>query len=288
MLFASSHWRFGESGIDTRFVVGQHSRLHVIRRWGLVFDARFCVGPPPRGNKSSVYFLLSGHFTTSKGQASEPPGMWLLKEEEFESASRDATTFRSWGAPAVVADICLHPDHVLPPIGIEHGKRTVPPGCAEALLTLLEPELDESAGRVAFATLLRLLAEAGVLHRECADEDQEEPPHMLRLWEALSKLYSNQDTGLTMDMLSLATKLSPRQLYRDTDLLIQRIRVAPKMRASVRVMRLRRATLLLSAPEMAVGDVARAVGYGSADAMARAFRDAKLPSPSEVRASLFA
>jgi AraC-like DNA-binding protein len=43
---------------------------------------------------------------------------------------------------------------------------------------------------------------------------------------------------------------------------------------------------MLSAPEATVVEVARLVGYGSPIAMARAFRDAKLPAPSVVQAEL--
>ena len=41
--------------------------------------------------------------------------------------------------------------------------------------------------------------------------------------------------------------------------------------------------LLLSAPDATPSDVSRAVGYGSLDAMGRAFRDASLPAPSIIQ-----
>jgi transcriptional regulator GlxA family with amidase domain len=46
------------------------------------------------------------------------------------------------------------------------------------------------------------------------------------------------------------------------------------------------AVLLLSAPRATITDVATAAGYGSAIAMARAFRDARLPAPSVVQAAV--
>jgi AraC-like DNA-binding protein len=46
------------------------------------------------------------------------------------------------------------------------------------------------------------------------------------------------------------------------------------------------AVLLLSAPEATVAEVAKIVGYGSAIAMARAFRDAKLPAPSAIQTQM--
>jgi transcriptional regulator GlxA family with amidase domain len=53
-----------------------------------------------------------------------------------------------------------------------------------------------------------------------------------------------------------------------------------------RRLRLKMAVIMLSAKDATVAEVARVVGYGSADAMARAFRDAELPAPSEVREAL--
>jgi transcriptional regulator GlxA family with amidase domain len=44
--------------------------------------------------------------------------------------------------------------------------------------------------------------------------------------------------------------------------------------------------VLLSADDASVTDVATAVGYGSVDAMSRAFRDAGLPPPSVVQEQL--
>jgi AraC-like DNA-binding protein len=46
--------------------------------------------------------------------------------------------------------------------------------------------------------------------------------------------------------------------------------------------------LLLSAPGGTVAEVAKAVGYGSPIALARAFRDAKLPAPSTVQDAMCA
>ena len=55
---------------------------------------------------------------------------------------------------------------------------------------------------------------------------------------------------------------------------------------AMRVLRLRAAVLMLSAPGSTPSDVARTVGYGSLDAMGRAFRDAALPAPSVVQAAV--
>lgn len=54
-------------------------------------------------------------------------------------------------------------------------------------------------------------------------------------------------------------------------------------RATVVAVRLRLAALLLSAREATIAEVAQRVGYGSVDALGRAFRDAGLPSPHAIR-----
>jgi transcriptional regulator GlxA family with amidase domain len=54
-------------------------------------------------------------------------------------------------------------------------------------------------------------------------------------------------------------------------------------RASTRYLRLRLAAILLTAKGATVSEVALRVGYRSADAMARAFRDAGMLPPSDVQ-----
>jgi transcriptional regulator GlxA family with amidase domain len=59
--------------------------------------------------------------------------------------------------------------------------------------------------------------------------------------------------------------------------------IGPGLRSITRDYRLRAAVTFLSAEDVPIANVAEASGYGSADAMARAFRDAGLPPPSLVR-----
>jgi transcriptional regulator GlxA family with amidase domain len=54
-------------------------------------------------------------------------------------------------------------------------------------------------------------------------------------------------------------------------------------RPTTRHLRLKMATLLLSAEGASVAEVASAVGYRSSDAMARAFRDAGMQPPTIVK-----
>jgi transcriptional regulator GlxA family with amidase domain len=77
--------------------------------------------------------------------------------------------------------------------------------------------------------------------------------------------------------------MSMRQVGRDAKGMTKTFGFGGGFRDMLLVLRLRVATLLLSAPDATVADVARRVGYGSPIAMARAFRDAKLPAPSAIQ-----
>jgi AraC-like DNA-binding protein len=77
---------------------------------------------------------------------------------------------------------------------------------------------------------------------------------------------------------------SGRQLTRNLEAFAHAIGLpSARWRFTMRKWRLRSASILLSAPRATVQDVAREVGYGSVEAMGRAFRDAGLPSPSDIR-----
>jgi AraC-like DNA-binding protein len=78
--------------------------------------------------------------------------------------------------------------------------------------------------------------------------------------------------------------LSPRQLQRVVEELTARYGInAGNWRDMRNRWRIQIAAVLLSVPELTLGDVAAEVGYASASALARAFANAGLPPPSEIR-----
>jgi transcriptional regulator GlxA family with amidase domain len=89
--------------------------------------------------------------------------------------------------------------------------------------------------------------------------------------------------------MSGATGLSVSQAEREVQRLVSLFgMVGPGLRNVTHHLRLKVAVLFLSADGVSVGDVAQAVGYGSVDAMARAFRLAGLAAPSVIQESLVA
>jgi transcriptional regulator GlxA family with amidase domain len=110
-----------------------------------------------------------------------------------------------------------------------------------------------------------------------------------KVWRALERLYGRHETSPYLDFISELTGRSLRQLDRDFRALCDTFGLhGNNFRATLRVLRLRRAVLLLSAPTATPKQVATEVGYGSVEALDRAFRDAGLPAPGTVRAELLA
>jgi AraC-like DNA-binding protein len=100
-------------------------------------------------------------------------------------------------------------------------------------------------------------------------------------------LYHDLATSASLKQIAALAGLSLRQLGRDlTDLTRTFGLFGTGFRDAMRILRLRAAVVLLSAPEATAHDVARVVGYSSLDAMGRAFRDAQLPAPSLVHTAV--
>jgi transcriptional regulator GlxA family with amidase domain len=106
------------------------------------------------------------------------------------------------------------------------------------------------------------------------------------MWDALHPLYASYGGTTSLKQVANSLEMSMRQVGRDAKELAATFGFGRGYRDTLLVLRLRVAALLLSAPAATVADVAAAVGYGSAIAMARAFRDASLPAPSVVQAAL--
>jgi transcriptional regulator GlxA family with amidase domain len=99
-------------------------------------------------------------------------------------------------------------------------------------------------------------------------------------------LYSTYGATTSLKQLASSLDMSMRQVGRDAKDLSAAFGIGGGYRDALLMLRLRSAVLLLSAPDATVAEVAKLVGYGSPIAMARAFRDAKLPSPSVIQAAV--
>lgn len=280
MLTATSTRTFSRSTLQTTIFLERRFRAHLVTRDRLCYDSRFA---PPSKRASSfvhVYASLRGTMEVAGEPPTTGPQVYVLAETEFDRVGPMSKTFRSSGSPAVIIELRIPGADMRRPVGLANGPIDVPSAVWAAYQALEAKRTDE-----AVQALLVELATAGIVSRELADSVvREEPERFERLWTVLKPLYQDLATSASLKQIAALAKLSLRQLGRDLGELTRTFNLfGAGFRDATKILRLRAATLFLSAPDATPSDVARAVGYGSLDAMGRAFRDAALPAPSVVQ-----
>lgn len=283
MLVATTETRIGGAGIRSSLFFERTVRGTVFRRDSLTFDTKFAAAasgkPEPIGH---LFILLAGRWVNDRGEVFNAPVAFMLADDEMERPQQGSRTFRTDGGRVDVVQLRFGKDNVRVPIGMGHG-----PVEANSAVWDAAAGLFESSDAPGLTRVLDALAEANVVAGSMTSTViNEEPERFRRLWEALRPLYQTYGATTSLKQLASSMGMSMRQVGRDAKDLSAAFGIGGGYRDALLMMRLRSAVTLLSAPEASVADVARLVGYGSPIALARAFRDAKLPSPSVIQASL--
>ena len=283
MLSATSLRSFGSSTLKTTIFLERQFRAHLVVRDRLLYDTTYA--PPAKKAQPFVhlYATLKGWISVDGGEPRPAPHVFVLAETEFDRMEKGAATFRSWGNPGVIVELRVPAQTVRVPIGIANGPLALP----DSVWTAYQ-RLETEASEGALYQVLVELVTAGVLTKDLtASVATQEPERFMRLWTVLKPLYEDQATSASLKQIAIVAKLSLRQLGRDLSEVTRTFGLfGAGFRDAMRVLRLRAAVLMLSAPGSTPSDVARSVGYGSLDAMGRAFRDAQLPAPSVVQAAV--
>jgi AraC-like DNA-binding protein len=277
MLVANSETRVGDAGVKSTLVLERAVRATIVLRDRLAFDTRFAAAASGKPEAvAHLFLLLTGRFEID-GQIREAPCVHVLTDDEIERPRAGVRTFRTDGERVEVIQLRLARAHVRVPIGLGQSARLALPkfhwDAARAVIA--DPN--------ALARLLALLAEGNVIAPVSVTPYDDEPERFRRLWDALQPLYATYGGSASIKQIASTLDMSIRQVGRDAKDLTKTFGFTGGYREWLLVLRLRTAALLLSAPGATVADVARLAGYGSAIAMARAFRDAKLPAPSAVQ-----
>ncbi|HEX5059747.1 MAG TPA: AraC family transcriptional regulator [Kofleriaceae bacterium] len=256
------------------------------RRESLAFDTKFAASVSGKPEAVGHLFLMSaGRWLHATGETLQAPVAFLLGDDEIERLHKTSRTFRTDGAHVDVVQLRIAKPNLRAPVGIANGPIALPPPAWDAIRQLVAhaPRGDWQD----VARLLDALASANVVTASMPKTViAEEPERFRRLWEALEPLYSTYGATTSLKQLASSLGMSMRQVGRDAKELSAAFGIGGGYRDALLMVRLRAAVLLLSAPEATVADVAKVVGYGSPIALARAFRDAKLPSPSVVQAAI--
>jgi AraC-like DNA-binding protein len=283
MLSADSYLEFGGSILHSTVFLERRLRLHMVRRDRLVFDTTFATPAKGPNAVAHLFAQLSGTFVIAGRPPLVGPCAFILDETEFDRVMPGALTFRSFGARCTIIEARLPLSDLQRPVGLVHGALALDDEVWAAYHAL-----EASPGEAAVHNLIHALDTTGIVSRRLSSSVvANEPERFQRLWAAMRPLYQRTSISASLKQIAQLTDLSLRQLGRDFGDLTHTFGLfGAGFRDAMRMLRLRAAVLLLSAPDGTPSDVARVIGYGSLDAMGRAFRDAHLPAPSVVQAAV--
>ncbi|HEY5948883.1 MAG TPA: hypothetical protein VIV40_25505 [Kofleriaceae bacterium] len=286
MLVATSEVRIGAAGMRSTLVFERAVRGTVVRRNALAFDTKYAAAasgkPEPVGH---LFLLCAGRWLGERGESLQAPVGFLLADDEIERLHAKSPRFRTDGERVDVVQLRIANESLRASIGMANGPLSIPTRCWDAIAALVA---DAPRGDAAMlARVIDELASANIVTGSITQTViADEPERFRRLWAALEPLYSTYGATTSLKQLASSLGMSMRQVGRDAKELSAAFGIGGGYRDALLMLRLRVAVLLLSAPEATVADVAKLVGYGSPIAMARAFRDAKLPSPSVIQADV--
>jgi AraC-like DNA-binding protein len=276
-----------------RMHVALHPRVLLIfvERRGLAYDTRLVASDSPLlAGGLVIYLILRGRIVWhATNEVFGAPCSLVLRDEDFEGAGGPGSpTFRT-DSPVFralevrVAAECSAPSAPRPLDPVL--ARAAEAYCSATLegASLPEPRTVALANDL-LGEIVRAELATGL---DDIDLSADEPRHLEVLWDAIASIFEELDLGATQDMLAGEALLSTRQVHRDVGEILGRFRLPAKgWRDAVRAWRLRLAVVLLSAEEVPIASVAKAVGYARSEAMANAFQAAGLSSPLAVRRAL--
>lgn len=285
VLMASASGAVGSGAFRFAFLLSREVRITVEHHRGLLLDTSLV---PPADDASGliVQLVLDGTFELEKRRAS--PVAFFVPEAYVEGAAgRRTMTVRACGEPYVAVQL-----------RVDRARQgTVSPGraplhlhapvwAAARALAATAFEAGEARATEAATILIQRLIDSAVLDpRTCLTGNAER--RFASLWQSIAPVVERLDLLPTLDQLSQDAGASRRTLIRATQAFIPFFGIRGRSwRAATHRLRLKAALLMLSAEHATVSEVAAAAGYGSVEALARAFRDAGLGSPSGLQLQL--
>ena len=279
----------GKATLAWAIVIAPRIRCTIFEHEGLVLDTRF-VAPHAGEAKPNVclYVLLDGSLETfgAVPMRHEAPCAVVFTEAQMDGErGHHAMPLRVSGAPHRAIELHLaRTDVLVEPSPIALDETT----WRAARLVGARANPDDEAIVGPLGALLERLAVAGVLAPAAvgvALEPTSAP--FIRLWAALRPMIERLYLTATVQELSESTGASQKQVDRVIRAFVAASGfVGDGWRPATRYLRLKLSVLLLSAEGASIGDVARLASYGSTDAMARAYRDARMLPPSEIQSRL--
>ncbi|MFO0664754.1 MAG: hypothetical protein U0174_12435 [Polyangiaceae bacterium] len=297
MFFSVGSLQLDQAFFRTHVAVDRGLRVFAAERRGVTFRTRFVpASRAPKRNVVVLWFIVSG-WAAWEGQ-NEVAGnrrrahgktLVLLSESAFDGAEgKREFQLVSSGQPFVGIEVRL-------PGTLAMGDASRGPVVLTAseaawaaveryIARVLVPGRTTSAAFV--LELLGELAKEGLVKPEAANlVVTDEDPRMTHIWDATAEAYERFDTRPTLKRVADACDMSLRNLSRFIDLAYNDLLLpSAGWREMSTNLRLMIAILFLSCPSLSIAQVADAVGYGHAQAMANAFKRAGVPAPRDIQA----
>lgn len=290
MFRATTQRSFGAGRFRATFFTDTEIFVNVISRTGLVYDTRFIPGRAGRSNDVMLYLILEGSIDFfDEAGASSGPLCLLMMEDHFEG--RDGSPpcpFRSEGSPYRAIEVRCSREDLTHDTGLSSPiALPLSPQAWMRAERLFGPDVDGAEGESAVQAFVAALVDAELIAPRLLDSLKAPEGRFARIWRAIRPAAEAFDLLASLDQVGLAAGLSLRHITREVNDFSGSVRVPfSGWRESTRRFRIKAAVLGLSEPSLPIAEVARLAGYGSAEAMSRAFRDAGLDSPSRVRQAL--
>jgi AraC-like DNA-binding protein len=262
--------------------------MSIVQRRGLVFDTRFV---PPSAQAPSanpcLYLLLDGTWRMSTGTSFAAKQALVVSGALLDGANGEREfTYRAEGEPFCMMELHvspaatpLRPSHTPLPISLDEGTwevATAVAGCSRD---------DDDRLLAGVLALLAALARLSLVSPGLAEDvSRPVPARFQLLWKAIGPIVERLDLRPTVKELRAVTGNTPREVDRTVRAFVSSFGfLGGSWREGSRYWRLKLAIIFLSADGASIADVARVVGYGSTDAMARAFRDAGIRPPNVLK-----
>jgi len=288
MLVARGETSVGSGSLRWAILLGPQFRMSIVQRRGLVFDTRFVPASTQAANANPcLYLLVDGTWRTSTGLSFSSPQALVVSGTHLDGADgMRPLTYRAAGDPFCMMELhfssnvtSLRPEMAPTPISLDRAAWEVATSVAECSRGDDDRLLSQTA------SLLATLARLSLVSPELAESVLRPMPARFQLlWKAIGPIVERLDLRPTVKELSAVTGGTPREVDRNVRAFVSSFGfLGGSWREGSRYWRLKLAIVFLSAEGASIADVARAVGYGSTDAMARAFRDARIPPPNVVK-----
>ncbi len=273
-------------------VVDRQFGVYVLQFDGITFDNRFLPTtwqPDPRWHLA--VFVTRGAFTVGEERFERGEGFTAATETLAPSVSQEVVV-RSCEPSSEVVALRLRPpffreEQRAPLVRLPSSTRDLP--WHDLRDVAAESARGRGIGRLelSFNRVLDGLREARVLEATTPTPlaPSSAPGRIVsRIASTIFPTLSALAMRPTMIDLMAHAQLTERQLLRNLVRVQEDFELLDRgWRSAILRWRVTAGALLLSSPDLAIAEVARLAGYSSVKAMARAFSDAGLPPPPDVR-----